>query len=302
MGPPGALRVCVLVGKGAPSFMRLKIFAPAKVNLHLQVLGRRPDGYHELATLMQPLSLGDELTIDDQAEELIFTCDDPELLEDNLAEKAARLWFQAAERPPRAALHLSKKVPVAAGLGGGSSDAAAALIGLNAIHGSLLPPGRLVELALSLGADVPFFLAGATGWCTGIGEKVELWPDFPLLNYVLVNPGFPVSTAQIYAEWDLAWTNPSVVNTIYRPPKAASDLDGLLRNDLEFATQKAFPQVEDLQRALREAGAMGALMSGSGPTVFGVFPNAGAAAKAAERLASQQDWWVRACRGYMDRP
>mgnify|MGYP003835919735 CR=1 FL=1 len=278
--------------------MRLNLFAPAKVNLHLQVLGCRPDGYHQLATLMQPLSLGDELKIDDQADELIFTCDDPELLEGNLVVKAARIWFDAAGREPRCALHLNKRVPVAAGLGGGSSDAAAALIGLNAIHGGLLPPERLVELALSLGADVPFFLANVTGWCTGIGEKVEPWPDFPLLDYVLVNPGFPVSTAQIYAEWDLAWTNPSVVNTIYRPPKAVNDLDGLLRNDLELATQRAFPQVEDLRRALREVGAMGALMSGSGPTVFGVFADAAAAVKAAERLGSQQDWWVCACRGY----
>lgn len=278
--------------------MRLTLFAPAKVNLHLQVLGRRPDGYHELATLMQPLSLGDELVIDDQAAELVFTCDDQSICSDNLVEKAARLWFQAAGREPRASLHLCKKVPVAAGLGGGSSDAAAALMGLNALHDGLLPPERLVDLALSLGADVPFFLAGATGWCTGVGEKVEPWPDFPLLNYVLVNPGFPVSTALIYTEWDLAWTNPSAVNTIYRPPEAAPDLGGLLRNDLELACQKAFPQLEDLRSALQEAGAMGALMSGSGPTVFGVFPDSEAAAKAAERLASHRDWWICPCRGY----
>ncbi len=276
----------------------MTLFAPAKVNLHLKVLGRRPDGYHELATLMQTLSLGDELTIDDQASELIFTCDDQGLTSGNLAEKAARLWFEAAGRKPRAALHLSKKVPIAAGLGGGSSDAATALMGLNALHDGLLPPERLVELAVSLGADVPFFLAGATSWCTGIGEKVEPWTDFPLLDYVLVNPGFPVSTALIYAEWDLAWTNPSAVNTIYRPPEAAPYLGGLLRNDLELAAQKAFPELEDLRNALREAGAMGALMSGSGPTVFGVFPDAGAAAQAAERLANHRDWWVCACRGY----
>lgn len=278
--------------------MRLNLFAPAKINLHLHVLGRRPDGYHELATLMQPLSLGDELIIDDQADEFIFTCNAPALQFNNLVEKAARLWFEAAGLKPRAALHLNKMVPVAAGLGGGSSDAAAALIGLNAINGAPLPPERLVELASSLGADVPFFLAGVTGWCTGIGEKVEPWPDFPLLDYVLVNPGFPVSTAQIYAEWDLAWTNQSVVNTIYRPPKAANDLDGLLRNDLELVTQKAFPQLGDLRKALREEGAMGALMSGSGPTVFGVFADAGTAAVAAERLSIHHDWWVCACRGY----
>jgi 4-diphosphocytidyl-2-C-methyl-D-erythritol kinase len=278
--------------------MRLEVFAPAKVNLHLQVLGRRPDGYHELATLMQPIDIGDELIIDDSAEDLVFTCDDSDLQDGNLVEKAAGLWFEAASLQPRVSLHLKKRVPVAAGLGGGSSDAAAALVGLNAMHGGLLAPERLVELALSLGADVPFFLAGITGWCTGIGEKVEPWPDFPLMDYVLVNPGFPVSTAQIYTEWDLAWTNQSVVNTIYRPPKAASDLDGLLRNDLERATQRAFPQVEDLRNELQEAGARGALMSGSGPTVFGVFQNAAEAAKAAERLASHHDWWVRACRGY----
>ncbi len=278
--------------------MRLNVFAPAKVNLHLAVLGRRPDGYHELATLMQPLELGDELYLDDQAEGLVFTCSDPALARDNLVERAARLWFEAAGRRPRAALHLEKRVPVAAGLGGGSSDAAAALVGLNALHGGLLPQERLAELALELGADVPFFLAGVTGWCTGVGEKVEPWPDFPLLDYVLVNPGFPVSTARIYADWDLAWTNQPAVNTIYRPPKAEAPLGGLLRNDLEAVTKRAFPQLGDIQRALQEAGALGTLMSGSGPTVFGVFPDREAAAKAAECLAAHQQWWVCACRGF----
>ncbi|KMY68193.1 hypothetical protein AAU61_00215 [Desulfocarbo indianensis] len=278
--------------------MRLNLFAPAKVNLHLRVLGRRADGYHDLATLMQPLSIGDELAIDGEAAGLLFSCNDSQLAKGNLVEKAARLWFAAAGLEPRASLHLEKKVPVAAGLGGGSSDAAQALLGLNALHDGLLPPQKLVELALSLGADVPFFLAGATGYCAGVGEKVEPWPDFPLLDYVLLNPGFPVSTADIYAEWDLAWTNPSAVNTIYRPPKAAPPLGGLLRNDLELATPKAFPQLEDLRKALWEAGARGALMSGSGPTVFGVFADAGAAATAAERLSARDEWWVCSCRGY----
>jgi 4-diphosphocytidyl-2-C-methyl-D-erythritol kinase len=277
--------------------MEITLSAPAKVNLSLLVLGRRDDGYHELMTLMQPLSLADELFISDQAQDLVFTCDDPALVENNLVTRAARAYFQALGEKPRARLHLKKQVPVAAGLGGGSSDAAAALLGLNALHGQALEPARLLELARGLGADVAFFLGGVTALCTGVGERVQPWPDFPLLEFVLVNPGIPVSTAWVYGQFDLAWTNSHARNRIRRSLSRSLPTGEFLVNDLEMVTIEAHPRLARIKQVLLEEGAWGALMSGSGPTVFGVFAEAQAAARAASSLATRGGWWVRACRG-----
>lgn len=277
--------------------MEIAITAPAKVNLSLVVLGRRPDGYHELMTLMQPLSLGDELVLSDQASGLEFSCDDPALNQNNLVTRAALGYFRALGREPRARMHLIKRVPVAAGLGGGSSDAAAALVGLNLLHGRALPAEELQALAQGLGADVAFFLGGCTALCTGVGEQVNPWPDFPLLHYVLVNPGIPVSTAWVYGQLDLAWTNRHGRNRISRPCKSSLPTGEILVNDLETVTVRAHPVLARIKQALLEERAWGAMMSGSGPTVFGVFAEAQAAGRAARNLEARDGWWVRACRG-----
>ncbi len=277
--------------------MEITLKAPAKVNLSLLVLGRRPDGYHELMTLMQPLSLADELCLSDQASGLEFSCDDSALRENNLVTRAASAYFQVLGRQPRARLHLSKRVPVAAGLGGGSSDAAAALVGLNLLHGRALAPEQLLGLARGLGADVAFFLGGVTALCSGVGDRVQPWPDFPLLHYVLVNPGVAVSTAWVYGQFDLAWTNRRGRNRISRPNKRSLPTGEILVNDLELVTLEAHPELARIKRVLLEEGAWGALMSGSGPTVFGVFAEAEAAGRAARSLEARGGWWVRACRG-----
>ena len=138
--------------------MKIILDAPAKLNLSLKVCGKRPDGFHELVTLMQPIDLCDRVHLDMDAPNLAFSCNQPELAgEHNLVVRAARAWFSAAGLGPRAGIHLEKLVPVAAGIGGGSSDAAATLTGLNALHGGRLSPRRLHELAAGLGSDVPFF-------------------------------------------------------------------------------------------------------------------------------------------------
>jgi 4-diphosphocytidyl-2-C-methyl-D-erythritol kinase len=280
--------------------MEITLLAPAKVNLCLRVLRRRHDGYHELATLMQPLSLADELTLNDQALGLEFSCDDPALVADNLVTKAARAYFKALGREPRVRLHLKKRVPVAAGLGGGSSDAAAALLGLNALHGGALPPARLAELAAGLGADVAFFLAGCTSLCLGKGERVRPWPDFPLLDFVLVNPGFAVSTAWVFGQFDLAWTKARARHRINRSPSRSLPAREMLVNDLEQVTLGAHPVLARIKDELLELGARGALMSGSGPTVFGVFAGADAAQEAARSLPAPPGYWIKACRGIVD--
>jgi len=275
----------------------LTLLAPAKLNLHLKVLGRRPDGMHELITLMQPLSLADRLVLEPGGEGIRFSCSQAGLQEDNLVERAARLWFQAAGREPGVVLRLEKNIPVAAGLGGGSSDAAATLLGLNRLYGEPLARERLHELASRLGADVPFFLYGVTALCTGVGDRVEPWPHFRCWHYLLVNPGVEVSTAWVYGELDLAWTSRPNLNKIYRPPSGDRPLEEILVNDLEMVTTRAYPELGAIKEGLCRAGARGALMSGSGPTVFGVFDSAAQAQQAAGDLPVGNKWWVRVCHG-----
>ena len=146
---------------------------------------------------------------------------------------------------------------MAAGLGGGSSDAAAALLGLNQLHGQALEPARLRELARGLGADVAFFLGRGAALCTGVGEQVEPWPEFPLAHYVLVNPGFAVSTAWVYGQFDLAWTNRRPRHRIKRPTSRSLPWGEILVNDLEMVTLKAHPQLAEIKEALLGQGALG---------------------------------------------
>ena len=247
---------------------------------------------------MQPVDLYDRLDLDTDAEGLSFTCSRADLAgDDNLVVKAARAWFDAAQMEPAIAIHLEKKVPVAAGIGGGSSDAAAALLGLNALFGGRLDRGMLHRVAAGLGSDIPFFLGGSAAWCTGKGERVRPWPDFPRLHYVVINPGIGVSTAWVYRTYDLHWTNPTRRHTIGCPLRTSGTWDTLLVNDLESVTIEAHPELAEIKKGLMAAGAEGALMSGSGPTVFGIFPDAQTARRASEGLAAQTGYWVKACRG-----
>lgn len=278
--------------------MELTLEAPAKVNLFLRIAGRRADGMHELVTLMQPLTLADRLTVRLGGQGLSLTCDRPELAgPDNLVLRAARAYFAALGRPGRASFHLQKNIPVAAGLGGGSSDAAATLTALNALCDGALTPLELVRLAAGLGADVPFFLAGVTALCSGIGELVRPMEDFPLLDYVLVNPGIPVSTAWVYAEYDSAWTTGHGSTKISRPIRRSLTWQQALVNDLEPVTLGAHPVLGELKAELVREGALAAMMSGSGPTLFGVFADSASAGRAADSLRGRGGLWVRACRG-----
>ena len=278
--------------------MKLDIFAPAKVNLFLSITGKRADGYHELVTVMQPLSIGDNLTIDTDSKELSFACNQKELAgEDNLVVRAARAWSRASGIKLTVRFYLQKNTPVAAGLGGGSSDAAACLVGLNSLHNMPLSSQELAALAVKLGADVPFFLAGAPAICSGIGEKVSLLADFPELHYVLLNPGYPVSTQVIYKKYDLSWTKPKIRNRIGLSPHKGQSWANFLFNDLERVTLKEHPGLAEIKQAILASGARGCLISGSGPTVFGVYPGKEEACRAANRLREMNLGWVAACKG-----
>jgi 4-diphosphocytidyl-2-C-methyl-D-erythritol kinase len=203
----------VVTTRDVQAFLRLS--CPAKVNLSLELLGRRPDGYHELRSVMAPISLADDLELRLAAEpgvRLRVEGADLPAGPDNLVHRAAALVLDevraaaagAAHEPaaPGVEIRLVKRIPVGAGLGGGSSDAAGTLVGLDRLLGSPLGPARLARLALRLGADVPFFVGGRAALATGVGERLEPLPPLPTLWMVLVNPGFPVSTADVYREFD----------------------------------------------------------------------------------------------------
>ncbi len=271
-----------------------RVLAPAKVNLCLHVLGKRIDGYHELATLMQRVALFDRLDIElVEGDEIKVSCPGLDLFgnEQNIAEKAARLLLAHVRSKQGVSITIEKNIPAAAGLGGGSSDAAAVLMALDELLGLQLPLAILMELGLRLGADVPFFLYGHTAWATGVGERLQSWPGMPPMTLVLVNPVVSVSTAWVFQ--NLGLTCQWATARIPKFPEETSGLVRLLHNDLEVVTCQRHPVITTIKERLVASGANGALMSGSGPTVFGVFDECCRAEQVAHSLSAETDWWVK---------
>jgi 4-diphosphocytidyl-2-C-methyl-D-erythritol kinase len=275
--------------------------AAAKVNLTLEVLGKRADGYHEIATVMQAIDLSDRITLDD-ADDLGLRCDSAAVPTDkgNLAWRAAAALRDAAGTESGVRITLDKRIPVAAGLGGGSSDAAGVLLGLNRLWRLQWPLERLDEVAATLGSDVPFFLRGGAALASGRGEKVE-----PLkgrsMALVLVNPRFPSSTAEMYGRLTPAmYSDGAATRTLAGGlGRSATRIAGTLYNGMEAAAAAVFPQIVQMRAALMAAGALGALMSGSGPTVFGVARSYEQARQIRARVArgSWECWAVRTLTG-----
>jgi 4-diphosphocytidyl-2-C-methyl-D-erythritol kinase len=256
----------------------LALEAFAKVNRRLLVLGRRPDGYHEIDTLFQTIDLADRLTLD-SAPGLTLSLDDPRLTagEDNLVLRAARALRRAAGVSMGAALRLEKRIPWGAGLGGGSADAAATLHGLAALWGLPAAPGDLQAVAEEVGSDVAFFLHGGRARGTGRGEAIEPLPDAPDEFFVLLSPPFGLSTPDVYRALGAGAAG-----------AGSGAADGAPdRNDLEAAAERLRPELRVLREALTGAGAVSARLSGSGSTVYGVFPDAAAADGGAARLAGR---------------
>ncbi len=273
----------------------MKLLSPAKINLFLQVTGRRPDGYHELFTLMCPVDLYDRLELDFDTEGISVSCSHPDVPEDdtNLACRAARVFFDHfADAPRRLRVFLEKNIPVAAGLGGGSGNAAAVLTGLNRRFGYPFSEERLRSIGLVIGADVPFFIYGKPALARGIGDKIAPCPDLPDFKVVLIYPGISVSTARVYKNLNLRLTNceKKLKNAIFK--NRGFDFKDHLCNDLEAITASWHPEIAEAKEFLARNGADGVLMSGSGPTVFGVFGDPETARKAAERSAENKRWKV----------
>lgn len=268
--------------------------AHAKVNLTLEVLGKRPDGYHEIRSIFRLLALHDVVRVE-QAPELRLSCSLPELDgEQNLALRAARLLRAETGYDGGARITIEKAIPVAAGLGGGSSDGAATLMALDALWQTKLGAAELARLAAALGSDVPFFLLGGMALATGRGERLRALappPDCPVL---LVKPPIAVSTAAIYGLVTAdAYSDGAVTERFAALPPDSAPATWPLINALQPVTCRAYPVVGEVLRALADWDAARALMCGSGPTCFGLFDNADAAQRGAKR-ARTRGWaaWV----------
>ncbi len=273
--------------------MPIHVLSPAKVNLFLCVTGKRPDGYHNLISLMCRVGLFDEIRLRTTHRATTLRCSDPLVPQDdtNLACRAAHAFFKALGRSGAVEMVLEKRIPVAAGLGGGSSNAASVLLALNHLFGTPFSRQNLMGIGRSLGADVPFFLFQAPALASGVGDLLEPYPHLPPVHLLLVAPSFGVSTRAVFESLNLRLTkckkqlrkNSFIKSTAFDPRLH-------LCNDLETVTLALHPDLLDLKRWLSDQGAMGALMSGSGPTLFGVFPDAEAAERAAAQLPQGRGW------------
>jgi 4-diphosphocytidyl-2-C-methyl-D-erythritol kinase len=278
----------------------IKITAPAKVNLFLAITGRRPDGFHELETIFQAVDLCDTIELKLQPSGITLECDWPDLPvdENNLCWKAAARLQQKNKVAAGVALRLQKQIPPGAGLGGGSSDAAATLLGLNRLWELNLSPEQLQEYAAQLGADVPFFLRGGTAVGKARGETLAAIAT-PDLWFVIAWPGKILSTAAVYKAWDeqpagSAISLQQMLDALQ--PRPLQHIAGLLRNDLEAAAIKLYPACAKLKRELLEAGCPGALVSGSGSAVFGLAGSEHQAHDITAQFSHRHNLWMRIAR------
>lgn len=293
-----------------PEKRSLVLQAPAKVNLLLRVVSRRPDGYHELETWMQKLDLCDELVVSlTEDEGVTLACSDPELPADNtnLAWRAAETFLKASSRLDGLGvrIQLDKMIPAGAGLGGGSSDAGTVLKGLNELAGDEFNERQLVDLARPLGADVPFFAVNHVAvLATGIGDVMQPVESLAAYTFVLVNPGFHVSTRSVFENFALTTDAETSIVAGFRKHDIASLSLENMYNDLERITIGEFSEIEQIKAQLLAEGASAAMMSGSGPTVFGVFSDSGsdkvdfnAVVKRLQRESQYRVFVARACVG-----
>ncbi len=269
----------------------LTLQTPAKINLCLSVLGRRSDGYHELEMLMQMVGLYDEVRVALKERGVSVACDSAAVPsgEGNIAFKAAAEMIDVAGGGAGLTIEIKKRIPVAAGLGGGSSDAAAVLAACNRLLGTGFGRERLAEIGARLGMDVPFFFYGPSALAQGRGEILTSLAPLGRFWVLLVNPGFETSTAWVYKKLNLELTKKGKCNKI--AGLSVGRIAEGLHNDLESVTASAHSVIGRIEEALMAEGALGARMSGSGPTVFGVFETRAACKTAADKLRTR-GWWL----------
>ena len=273
--------------------------APAKINIFLEVTSRRKDGYHNIESLMRPVSLYDRLVIKPQSKDVTLRCNLKDLPVDdsNIVMKAAILLKNELNIDKGAHIYLEKNIPMGAGLGGGSSDAAAVLNGLLRLWKRRLSQKKLLSLAKKLGADVPFFVIGGSAVARGIGEKLTRVKNLAPAYVLLVNPGFGIATAKVYKKLRFPLTKKQKINRILKLLKHRAQFQewaGLMFNRLEEAVLKDYPEIGRIKEVFKFHG-YSSLMSGSGSTVFGLIGDK----KAAEKLKPEferlgcKSWMVK---------
>lgn len=275
----------------------------AKVNLSLHILGKRPDGYHEVVTVLQSVSLHDELHILGREDErLVLSCSSVEVPTDetNLIIRAARLLSEKYHVRRGADIHVEKRIPPGGGLGGASSNAAIALLGLTRLWELELSLSQLIEMGSELGADVPFFFFGGRAAGTGTGTEVTPFPDSPTLDLLIVTPKGKVSTAEAYSA--LKATALTTANSVFILPNShveeflTNSHQWPLHNDFESVIFEIEPEIERVQKALLGTGARGVLLAGSGSSVFGIFDGARAQQSAVGEIKAEAGWRIFPCR------
>ena len=270
----------------------VNLFSPAKINLRLEILSKRPDNYHEIKTIFHKISIFDKIGLEKiPGNKVQVTIDDPAIPTDNtnLAVKAANLIFSYADIKPGIKIDIKKKIPAGAGLGGGSSNAAITLKGLNTLLNLNISEQIIAEFAVKLGADVPFFLTDAsTAYATGIGEKIKSIETHNKLWFLVIFPGFTVSTAWAYNsinKYNLL-TKRTKNNIIFNYSLDINTVKSSLYNDFESVVNKRHTEIPKIKEQLIKTGAQGALLSGSGSSVFGIFPDKASAKKASSNFKS----------------
>jgi 4-diphosphocytidyl-2-C-methyl-D-erythritol kinase len=269
------------------------IRSPAKINLALRIIRRRVDGYHEIETIMQMVSLYDTLYFEKKKDGIDLFCYGIDLSggRDNLVYRAAEMIKEKARVKSGVKIILKKNIPIMAGLGGGSSNAAATLRGLNELWEIGLKPEELLPLACSLGSDVPFFLNGPRAYATGVGNLLSPLPSRSKLNMLLIKPNISISTAWAYKALNLSLTkdrdNIKIISQLILQGRE-EEIANYLSNDFEETIIRYYPIIGEIKRDLLEQGALGALMSGSGPTVFGIFPTHRAAVELCPRYSQKK--------------
>ena len=274
----------------------------AKINWTLRVLGRRPDGYHEIQTVLQTVSLHDQLHFSPSNSNAIsLSCDEPNLRSDdtNLIVRAAHLLRENCKLDSGANIRLRKKIPVQGGLGGGSSNAAVTLLGLSYLWGLELTSSELIELGAKLGADVPFFLVGGTVAATGIGNELIFAEDCNKAFLIIITPSVSISTREAYAALKStaltrADTPPILASSLGMPFLSESD-QWPLHNDFENVIFEKEPEIKRVQETLIAVRARGVLLAGSGSSVFGIFDSAEAQRRALDEIQGRATWRIFPC-------
>ena len=270
-----------------------RIKAYAKINLGLDVIGKLENGYHEVRMVMQTVGIYDELFLEKADSDIVVTTDSEELPtnEDNLIYKAAKLMLETYGIQGGIRIHLKKNIPIAAGMAGGSTDAAATMKGINRLYDLDCTLRELMELGVKIGADVPYCVMGGTALAEGIGEKLTALPAAPECYLLVAKPDINVSTGYVYEHLDAEGIaeHPDIDGMVQAIEEGS--LQGILNrlgNVLENVTVEAYPVIDTIKNRMKELGAVGSLMSGSGPTVFGIFLEEAKAQEAYEKIEEEQ--------------